>query len=141
MPRRAAPLGAEQTVAKGVRRAGLPMALVVERTSAPARTERLPRARDTPSRVDAPRLRDFRGSGQRVGAYLIRHRVVVRVRKCSTTLSISSHRWPGAVARDRGLDRLDRSSADGFIEAGGKNIGQLFVQKRGFFVRLIVQHA
>lgn len=45
------------------------------------------------------------------------------------------------VARDRGLDRLDRSSADGFIEAGGTNIGQLFVQKRGFFVRLIVQHA
>ena len=41
--------------------------------------------------------------------------------------------WPGAVARDRGLDRLDRPSADGFIEAGGTNIGQLFVQNVVFF--------
>ena len=94
-----------------------------------------------PSRVGASRLRDFRGSGQRVGAYLIRHLVVVRVQKCPTTLSTSSLRMSRALARDRGLDRLDRSSADGFIEAGGTNIGQLFVQKRGFFVRLIVQHA
>ena len=46
----------------------------------------------------------------------------------------------GTCARS-GLDRLDRSSADGSIEAGGTNIGQLFVQKRGFFVRLIVDDA
>ena len=70
---------AEGFVARRVSHAEVLRARAVEETSALARAGTTTCAHDTPSPVVAFGLRDFGGSGPTGGAYLMRHRVVVRV--------------------------------------------------------------